>query len=160
MRTSWTCSTSGGALWAYPRSRHPPRATTRAGARRHASLAAHLERVVARLTALRASSGANLGDVVDALVAELDGAQAGAKGLRGDARRQFLERLQALDLRLLGAMRERLDTATLAALTAEADAELAPFRDRMPAEAYDRAQAACVDRLIRDRFSLPIVSFE
>jgi hypothetical protein len=130
------------------------------GARRHASLAAHLERVVARLTALRASSGANLGDVVDALVAELDGAQAGAKGLRGDARRQFLERLRALDLRLLGAMRERLDAATLAALTAEADVELTPFRDRMPAEAYDRAQAACIDRLIRDRFSLPIVAFE
>jgi hypothetical protein len=35
---------------------------------RHASLAAHLDRVVARLTALRASSGANLGDVVDSLV--------------------------------------------------------------------------------------------
>jgi len=30
----------------------------------------------------------------------------------------------------------------------------------MPAEAYDRAQAACIDRLIRDRFALPIVAFE
>ena len=131
-----------------------------AGGRRHASLSGHLERVVARLTALRASSGANLGDVVDPLVTELDAARAGAKGLRGDARRQLLERLQALDLRLLTATRERVDAATLAGLATEADAELTPFRDRMPADAYARARAACVDRLIRDRFALPVVAFE
>jgi hypothetical protein len=129
-------------------------------ARRHASLAAHLDRVVARLTALRASSGANLGDVVDSLVAELDGLRSAAKGLRGEARRHCLDRLQALDARLLASMRERLDTATVAALTAEADVELAPFRNRMPPDAYGRAQAACVDRLVRDRFSLPVVAFE
>ena len=129
-------------------------------ARRHASLAAHLDRVVARLTALRASSGANLGDVVDSLVTELDGLRSTAKGLRGEARRQCLERLQALDARLLGSMRERLDAATVAALTAEADVELAPFRDRMPPDAYGRAQTACIDRLVRDRFLLPVVAFE
>ena len=129
-------------------------------ARRHASLGAHLDRVVARLTALRASSGANLGDVVDSLVAELDGLRSTAKGLRGEARRQCLERLQGLDARLLAAMRERLDPPAVAALTAEADVELAPFRDRMPPDAYGRAQAACIDRLMRDRFSLPVVAFE
>jgi len=129
-------------------------------ARRHASLAAHLDRVVARLTALRATSGADLGDAVDSLVAELDGLRSAAKGLRGEARRHCLDRLQALDARLLASMRERLDTATVAALTAEADVELAPFRNRMPPDAYGRAQAACVDRLVRDRFSLPVVAFE
>ena len=131
-----------------------------AASRRHASLAAHLERVVARLTALRASSGANLGDVVDPLVTEIDAARAGAKGLRGEARKQFLERLQVLDATLIGVTRARLDAATLATLAADADAELAPFRDRMPADAYSRAHAACIDRLIRDRLSLPVVAFE
>jgi hypothetical protein len=131
-----------------------------AAGRRHATLSAHLERVVARLTALRASGGANLGDVVDPLVTELDAARAGAKGLRGDARRHLLERLQALDAGLLSATRERVDAATLAGFATEADSELAPFRDRMPADAYARARAACVDRLIRDRFSLPVVAFE
>ena len=116
--------------------------------------------VVDLLTALRASSGANLGEVVDPLVTELDAARAGAKGLRGDARRQLLERLQALDARLLTATRERVDAATLAGLATEADAELAPFRDRMPAEAYGRAHTAWLDRLIRDRFSLPVIAFE
>jgi len=131
-----------------------------AAARRHASLSAHLDRVVARLTALRASSGANLGEMVDSLVTELDAARASAKGLRGEARRQLLDRLQALDARLLASMRARLDAATMAGVTAEADAELAPFRDRMPADAYGRAQAACIDRLVRERFSLPVVAFE
>ena len=129
-------------------------------ARRHASLAAHLDRVVARLTSLRASSGANLGDVVDSLVAELDGLRSAAKGLRGEARRHCLDRLQALDARLLGSMRERLDAATVAALTAEADVELAPFRDRMPADAYQRSRAACIDRIVRDRARLPVLAFE
>jgi hypothetical protein len=129
-------------------------------ARRHASLGAHLDRVVARLTALRASGSANLGEVVDALVAEIDGARSTAKGLRGEARRLLLERLQVMDARLLASMRERLDAAALAGLTAEAAAELAPFRDRMPPDAYSRAEAACIDRLVRDRFSLPVVAFE
>jgi hypothetical protein len=128
--------------------------------RRHASLGAHLERVVARLTALRASNGANLGDVVDPLVAELDAARAGAKGLRGDTRRVLVTRLHALDTQLLASARERVDASTLAALATEADAELAPFRERMPADAYARAHAACVDRLIRDRLSLPVIAYD
>jgi hypothetical protein len=136
-----------------------PEVDDASGSRRHASLGAHLERVVARLTALRGSS-ANLGEVVDPIVAEVDAARGGAKGLRGDARRQLLDRLQALDARLLAATRERVDAVSLAGLATEADAELAPFRDRMPAEAYARAHAACVDRLIRDRFTLPVIAFE
>jgi hypothetical protein len=136
-----------------------PEVDDASGSRRHASLGAHLERVVARLTALRGSS-ANLGEVVDPIVAEVDAARAGAKGLRGDARRQLLDRLRALDARLLAATRERVDAVSLAGLATEADAELAPFRDRMPAEAYARAHAACVDRLIRDRFTLPVIAFE
>jgi hypothetical protein len=128
--------------------------------RRHGSLTAHLDRVVARLTALRGSTGANLGDLVDPLVAELDVAKAGAKGLRGEARQTLLDRLQALDTQLLSAARERLDGAALRELATEADAELAPFRDRMPPEAYGPARQACIDRLVRDRFSLPVVTFE
>jgi hypothetical protein len=112
------------------------------------------------LTALRANGGANLGDVVDPLVTELDAARAGAKGLRGDARRQLLDRLQLLDAQLLAATRAHVDAEALKGLAAEADTELAPFRDRMPADAYARAHAACIDRLVRDRFSLPVVAFE
>jgi hypothetical protein len=129
-------------------------------ARRHASLAAHLERVVARLTLLRASGGMTLGEVVDPMVAELDAARQTAKGLRGESRRVLLDRLRALDGALLAAVRMRIEGGTLTALGEEADSELRSFRDRMPADAYAAARVACVDRLIRDRYALPSVALE
>ena len=135
-------------------------ASDEAHARRQASLAAHLERVVARLTALRGSGGLALGDVVDPMVAELDAARQTAKGLRGDARRALLDRLRTLDAALVTAVRDRLDAGTRTGLAGEADDELRAFRDRMPPEAYADARAACVDRLIRDRYGLPVVALE
>jgi hypothetical protein len=128
--------------------------------RRHESLAAHLERVVARLTVLRAGGGLPLGEVVDPLVAELDAARGTAKGLRGEPRRELLERLRAMDGSLLAAVRSRLDRATLASLGDEADTELAAFRDRMPADAYASARLACIDRLLRDRYGVPVIALD
>jgi hypothetical protein len=129
-------------------------------AARRASLPAHLERVVARLTALRAGDDRSLDAAIDATVRELDAARAGSKALRGDARQHFLARLQALDASLLDAARARCDARYLQQLGAEADAELAPFRDRMPRDAYDQSRRACIDRLIRERSRLPVVRFE
>jgi hypothetical protein len=48
----------------------------------------------------------------------------------------------------------------LAGLAAEADAELAPFRNRMPADTYARSHGACIDRLVRERARLPVISFD
>jgi len=42
----------------------------------------------------------------------------------------------------------------------EATDQLLPFRDRMPADAYQRAVESAVDRLLREREQLPTVSFE
>jgi hypothetical protein len=137
--------------------------------RRHSSLPAHLERVMARLTSLRASGeraarpsggAAALDDTLDGIVREIDGARAAAKSLRGDARQQFVGRLRELDRALLDAARSGFDGATLLELQREAEAELAPFRDRMPAEAYARARESCIDRIIRDRVRLPVIAFE
>jgi hypothetical protein len=127
---------------------------------RHTSLPAHLERVVARLTTLRAGDDRSLDVAIEVVVRELDAARAGAKALRGEARQLFLARLHALDAGLLDAARARCDVATLQQLDAEADRELAPFRDRMPRDAYDQSRRACVDRLIRERSRLPVVRFE
>ncbi len=128
--------------------------------RRHASLPAHLERVVARLTALRAGEDRSLDAAIDDAVRELDAARASAKALRGEAREQLLARLRALDASLVHAARARCDAQTLHLLGTDADAELAPFRERMPREAYEQARHACVDRLIRDRARLPTIAFE
>ena len=125
------------------------------------SLPAHLQRVVLRLTAARASGG--LGDEFDGLIDrvahELDAARAKAQGIRGDARHALLNRLTRLDGELIDEARRSLDPATMAALWREAADELSPFRDRMPADAYERAREAAVDRLIRNRLALPTIAF-
>jgi hypothetical protein len=127
---------------------------------RHPSLPAHLERVVARLTTLRAGEDRTLDATIEAVVRELDAARGGARNLRGEAREQFLARLRAIDASLLDAARARCDAALLDQLAADADAELAPFRERMPRDAYEQSRRACVDRLLRERARLPIVAFE
>ena len=129
-------------------------------ARKHSSLPAHLESVVARLTSLRAGEDRSLDPVIDAMVRELDGARATAKSLRGDARERLLERLRVLERELLHAARERLDATTMADVQREAELELASFRERMPADAYQRSREACIDRIVRERARLPVLAFE
>jgi hypothetical protein len=131
-----------------------------AASRRHGSLPAHLDRVIARLTAVRGGSDRSLDEVLDRFVRELDAARAGAKGVRGEARAALLERLQSMDDELMAAARAGCEPALLQQLEDEADAELAPFRERMPRDAFERSRLAAVDRLIRERRRLPVIRFE
>ena len=128
--------------------------------RSHESLPAHLERVVARLTALRAGEDRSLDPTLDEIVHEIDVARAGAKAIRGEARRMLIERLRALDRGLLDVARSQCDPHTMQALTTEADAGLAPFRGRMAPETYDQSRRAAIDRLLRERRKLPTIAFE
>jgi hypothetical protein len=129
-------------------------------ARRHGSLTAHVDRAIARLTALRAGADRTLDDVLDAIVRELDAARASIGRLRGNARQALVARLTQLDHELLAAARSRFEPSALAALGAEADAELAPFRSRMSSESFEQSHRAAVDRLIRERHRLPTLTFE
>jgi hypothetical protein len=131
-----------------------------AAARKRASLPAHLDRLVARLTVLRSSDRRPLNTVLDELVREIDTLRGGAKGLRGSARESVLERLRVLDRRLLEAARADCGASTLESVVSEADVLLAAFRDRMSAEVYAQSQRASIDRLIRGRLHLPTVAFE
>ena len=128
--------------------------------RRYGSLAAHLDRVIARLTALRAGEDRTLDGVLDAIARELDAVRGTAKGTRGEARAALLARLAALDRELLDAARRRCGEGLLRQLGDEADAELAPFRARLPADQYARSRDACIDRLLRDRQRLPVVAYD
>ena len=129
-------------------------------ARKQGTLPAHLERVVARLTTLRGGADRRLEVVLDDIVREVDAARGGSKHLRGEARAAFLERLRALDTRLVQAARDICAEPTLQRFDADADRELAPFRQRMPAEAYAQSKQACIDRLIREHLRLPILAFD
>ncbi len=124
------------------------------------SLPAHLERVVARLTTVRAGEARALDAILDGLIRELDNARAGAKSLRGDARHALVDRLRVLDEQLIDAAREGCSAEMLQELRVEADRELAPFRARMPEEAYAQSRHACVNRLVRERLRLPVIAFE
>jgi hypothetical protein len=131
-----------------------------APSRRHGSLPAHLDRTIARLTTVRSGEDRTLDDTLDRIVRELDLARAGAKGLRGEARSAFLERLRSLDIELLEAARAHSSAKTLGELRIEADGELAPFRDRLPRDVYEQSLRAAVDRLIRERRRLPVITYE
>ena len=127
---------------------------------RHGSLPAHLERVVARLTTLRAGDVRSLDTIFDDLIRELDAARSRARGLRGDARQVFVERLRDLDDQLAEVARHSCSAELLQELRVEADRELLPFRARMPEEAYAQSRIACVNRLVRERLRLPVIAFE
>jgi len=128
--------------------------------RKRGTLPAHLDRLVSRLTALRAGKDRSLDVTLDDIVRELDAARAGAKGLRGGAREALLDRLRALDVRLLEAARSGCDAPTLQRLDGEADVQLSPFRERMPAAAYTQSKQACIGRLIREHLHLPAIAFD
>jgi hypothetical protein len=123
-------------------------------------LRTHLERVMLRLTNARATGSlrAEADTLIDRVSQELDTARRATGGVRGEARRALVERLAALDRELLTLVGPTLG-ADRQAIELEASEELADFRERMTPEAYARARAAVVDRLVRERFNLPTISF-
>jgi hypothetical protein len=118
--------------------------TIEAPAARKPALAGHVERAIARLTASRAGARRS----------------PDAKQARGDARARVIERLAALDVDLLAAASGEIDPQQAAALKREAEAELAPFKSRMPPEVRDRAIAAAYRRLVREALGLPVLEYE
>jgi hypothetical protein len=125
------------------------------------SLPAHLQRVVLSLTNARARGSVTdaFDDVIDRVARELDVARADARGVRGESRQALIARLDALDAELLAHARAALDETTRGALEREAEAELAGFRAAMAPDAFVRARAAAVTRLVRERFGLPTITF-
>ncbi len=133
-----------------------------AGRRRREGLARHVDRVLARLTALRAGWPVpdELAAAVDAVIAELDARRDQWRTCRGEARVQALACLDALDGRLMAAARRAVAPERLEELRREAEAELAPFRDRMAEEAWHRAVERATDRLLREHLGVPQVAVD
>jgi hypothetical protein len=125
-------------------------------------LAAHVERVVARLIAARGAEGAASlpAGAVDEAVRVLDAVAEQSHRARGEARDALVERLAELDARLLRTAAESLDEGTAAKLRQEAEEELAAFGQRMPPEARAAAVEAAFLRLVRESFRLPRISLD
>jgi hypothetical protein len=126
------------------------------------TLASHIDRAIARLTALR--SGRRFSAAFDEVVAdgvrELDTLRAGAKQARGAARAAVIERLGAVDARLQAAASRELDDPSQGRLRAEAEQEVSPFAARMTPDARAAAVDGAYRRLLRDALGLPVLSFE
>jgi len=128
-----------------------------AARRARRSLASQIESALSRLTVLRGSdqSGQMIGPALDAAVRALDALQPAAARARGDAREAVLLRVASTEVELVAAATAALSDADRAGLEKEADAELAPFRQRMAPEAYAQSRRAAIDRLVRLHFGLP-----
>ena len=129
---------------------------------RKPALGKHIERAIARLTSLRAGGArsAIFNERVDGLVRRLDQLLAEGRAARGDARSAIVDALRALDDELLDAARIEANEELLATLARDAEAELAPFKARMPKDELARARAAASERLLRDAFGLPHLAYD
>lgn len=140
-----------------------PAAEDAAGATapRRPSLARHLDRAIDRLAqaAGRTDLPAPLLDAVSEILRELASMRDRARGARGAIRDELSARLPALDADLLAAARASTEPVRLLAFREEATRELAAFRGRLDADAWERAVAVTVDRLVRDRYGLPQLEF-
>jgi hypothetical protein len=128
---------------------------------RKGSLAAHVDRGISRLLAAKAlAPDPAYDEAMTRITRDLDELAAGAKNARGETRARIIERLAELDGALVAAACARIDPRTSAALQVEADAELAGFARRMPAESLVRARRLAFERLLRESLNLPVLSYE
>jgi hypothetical protein len=129
---------------------------------RHRSLPLHLERLSRRLTLLRGDSRHDPGmdAALAAAVIELDSRRAAARQARGAARAALIARLDSLDDELLSHARARLSSEQLRRLSDEAGEALAPFRERMPRQAYEAARETALTRLLREHTGLPVIRYD
>jgi hypothetical protein len=128
--------------------------------RKRVGLVAHLERTMAALTARRSGAPRELDRALEGAVRQLDTLRAAGQAPRGEARAQALEQLRAMDDRLMSDVRALVPGTDLRALEREAEESLAPFRARMPPDAWTAARAAAIDRALRTMLKLPVISFE
>ncbi len=77
------------------------------------------------------------------------------KGTRGANRDAVLAPLPDLDRQLVTAARQAAPAEVMDALRQDAERDLAPYRDRLPPDAWAHAMDVTVDRGIREHFGLP-----
>ena len=121
------------------------------------SLASQIESALARLTVMRGSdqAGPRFDAALDKAVRLLDALRPDAARARGETRDDLMRRIALIESELADAAIASLEPADRVALEKEADAELEPFRTRMPDDAYRQSRHQAVQRLVRQHFGLP-----
>jgi hypothetical protein len=121
------------------------------------SLGSQIEGALARLTVMRGSdkAGRRMDAALDHAVRALDGLRPDAARARGDDRDALMRRLAEIESELADAALASLEESERVAIEKEAEAELAPFKTRMPDEAYRQSRRQALQRLVRQHFGLP-----
>ena len=121
------------------------------------ALGRHLDRIIDKLT--RASSRddlpAGLRDEADRILQAAAALRESSARLRGDARAEAIDRLAGLEEALRVSVRAHAPAEWISSLRQDAELDLAPFKSRLEAGAWNRSIDITVDRLLRDRFALP-----
>lgn len=94
-------------------------------------------------------------DAVSHAIERLSSVRAGLAHSRGIARDPWLAQLEPIDLDLMTQARRVVDAAVVRELTEQAEREMAPYRDRLAPEAWQRAVMVTVDRGVRAHLGLP-----
>jgi hypothetical protein len=130
--------------------------------KKRASLTKHLDRAIDRLVRAggRTDITETFRDGADAIVRALGDMRDRAQGVRGGARDEMTAALALLDAELMRVTRATAETALVTRLRADSAAELAAYRGRLDAAAWERAVELGVERLLRDHFGLPTVALD
>ena len=125
-------------------------------------LAAHIERVIARLAHVRGArpSVDVFHQQIEQTIRDLEQVAPAAVRARGEARAAIVARLGQMDDEMMGAAIGQLETGRAEQLRTEAGEELSAFGNRMPAEARARALEAAFVRLVREAAGLPTISYD
>lgn len=128
-----------------------------AGTSRRASPSKAIDRAIERLGRLagRLELPDELRDAVSHAIETLSSVREGLAHTRGIARDPWLAQLAPIDQDLMAQARRVADAAVVRGLTEQAERELAPYRDRLAPEAWQRAVTVTVDRGVRAHFGLP-----
>ena len=121
------------------------------------SLASQIEGALARLTVMRGSdkAGPALNAPLETAVRALDALRPEAARARGDVRDALLQQLGQIEDTLTAAAFASLEANQRLAFEREAEAELAPFKARLSADAFAQSRRAAIHRLVRQHFGLP-----
>lgn len=126
--------------------------------RRRPSLAREIDRAQHRLIAAagKLDTPESLRDAIAVIIDELAAIREGLRHARGESRLQLASRTAAADRAIAGAARAAADMS-LEDVEREAAHELAAYRARLTPALWRRSLDAAVDRLLRERFGLPVL---
>jgi hypothetical protein len=124
-----------------------------------ASLPEHLRRALLRLTSIRAAARYSpaFEGALDTAIDALDAMYDASRQARGARRAAMLEGLGDVDRRLIAAARAWLSPLESVRLDREATTRLAPHREHMSTDDYQRLHEAAVEKLVRNHLQLPVI---